>query len=260
MKSRSEVMKTRSQAAAEKKTSAAERTVPLPAADVSNVKVTCEACDTELLLGKLEKRADGDYECSECAAPIKVSKTKVDKLFNGDDTDAGVVAGDEDEERAAIQEEAKPKKKDGARSGVFCGECGAEWPVLNGEPTNNCGHKAKGVDDPAKATKPKAVTASGVSTPKGTATMRIQGEPVVTISGTRVSVAWGKVVFPVGEPRGYKFSNMDIGSHIIARELAPGEDLRQVVAAMIADLRWIADLAFETQFSWYKEKLGIIDK
>ncbi len=259
MKSRSEVLKSRTTAA---KPSATERTIPLPNVPVANVlQITCKACEEAMPVAKLEKRADGSYECLHCAAPI----------FGGDDSD-------EDVEREAIQEEAK-STVNAARSGAFCGECGAEWPLLKGIPSINCGHmKARRVSSPAEASKHKPVTASGVaaktsSVPSPAADITPScpipslvlpfmpiGTPSVSLVGNRLSIAWGKITFPVGEPRGFKFSNMEIGSNIIMRDVGPGEDWREVAKTILADLQWIAEQAFETQYAWYKTKLRIIDK
>lgn len=259
MKSRSEVLKSRSEAVATKKSSTAERTIPLP----NVLEVTCKACEEAMPITKLEKRSDGTYECLHCAAPI----------FADD-------SADEDVERKAIQEEAKSSTANAARSGAFCGECGAEWPLIKGLPSINCGHmKAKRVSSSAEASKPKPVTASGVASkpaskptadaggdlvPASTTTAKIpqmpQVVPTISLVNNRLSITWGKTIFPVGEPRGFKFSNMDVGANIITRDVQPGEDWREVATTIIADLQWITEQSFNAQYAWYKQKLGIIDK
>lgn len=259
MKSRSEVLAEKA-----KKASAAERTVPLPLEkpekkpeveekpEPTGDTVTCPACEEKLEIAKLEKREDGSYECSECAAPIPADgKVKAEKP------------------KADKPKADKPKKDAEAsvetRTGSFCGDCGAEWPVLNGKTHINCGHtKALRVDDPRKATNMKGVTASGVANPPdgppSVHTPPSYGAPIVAVLGNRISIGWGKTTFPFGEiTNGPKYANFDIPSQIITVDLPEGADRVDAARSIIADLQKIADLAFDTQYAWYKKKLRILD-
>ena len=259
MKSRSEVM------AAKK--SAAERTVPLPldkpeskteskAKSVpddepdDDAMVECEACESKLDLRALEKREDGQYECSECAAPIKVgAKAKT----NG----------------AKAKESAEEPKKQAvnqARSGNFCGTCGAEWPLLDGQIHINCGHtKALRIDDPRKATMMKGVTASGAANAPATSpTAHVPPpyaeQPTVILTGNRISIGWGKSSFPYGEiTNGPKYANFEVPTQIVTVELPLNTDRVEAARAILADLQKIADLAFDTQYKWYVARLRSID-
>jgi len=252
-------MKTRSEILAErKKKSAEERTRPLFDTDEdstteeetstsltpksSGVIVTCEACESELDTGKLERREDGDFECSECAAPIKFG-SKAKKV-------------ESKKVEPKKERDAKPTEQaeNRARSGDYCGECGAEWAVLNGKPLINCGHmKALRVDDPRKAKKPATVTASGVMNPP-------TSTPTVKIEGNRLSVAWGKTTFPFGEiTDGPKYANFEVPQQFITVDLQPDADRVEEARKVIADLQKIADLVFEAEYTWYKKKLRSLD-
>lgn len=82
----------------------------------------------------------------------------------------------------------------------------------------------------------------------------------MTVDGNRITMVWGKVIFPVGEAQGVsKFSNMDIGPFTISETFEQATFL-ETVRRMIANLQKIAGMAFDTQFVWYKEKLGLLDK
>lgn len=282
MKSRSEALRSRSDV---KKKSAAERTPNMfekkdePKTEVREKKetssdvVTCEACEAETPIAKLEK--DGDkFRCPECAGVIKLDGAKPSKKEEKktppkeeptDDTDAG---DDEEESESAEDVPASEKKTKGPKDGEtagYCGECGSAWPFMDGKPWPNCGHKkAIRVDDPRKATNMKKLTPSGVTVPpQGPIEVHVQptsSQPTISISGNRLSVGWGKVIFPVGEPRGFKFSNMEVAQQIITVELPEGADRVKAAREILAELQQIADLAFDTQFAWYKQKLGLLDK
>lgn len=250
-------MKSRSEVLAEKKKSAAERTVPMfdkkseekpktnGTASSSGDMVRCEACEEEMSLAKLDKRDDGQYECMHCAAPIKVGKSETKK--------------------AESKTETKKPKLD-TKSGSFCGDCGAEWLVEDdGSFVINCGHtKALRVDDPRKATKMKGATASGVPNipPHDVKTEKppIGPLPSVSIQGNRISIGWGKCTFPVGEARGMKYANMEIPQQIITVELPEGSDRVKAARDILAELQKIADVAFDTQFKWFCDKLKLLDK
>lgn len=259
MKSRSEVMKTRSQAAAEKKTSAAERTKPMFDENaVAPTDVKCEACEEISKIKDLERRDDGTLECPHCAAPMVADKpskleSKKPPREPGDDTD---------EIEKELEEERKQKAKDAPKntssSGSYCGDCGAEWPLLKGEVLRNCGHKkALEVDDPRKAKNMRDVTASGITkVPDGPVQKNDHPTgPSFALNGRRISLTWGEATFPIAQ-----YSSMKVGNFIMSRELQEGEDPLEVATRMLADLQKIADTSFDTQFAWYRKKLGLIER
>lgn len=259
MKSRSEVLKDRQASKSEKveKPSSVERTKPMFDNKDSTLSVKCEECDDVVEVAKLTKRADGRYECSSCAAPIEASK-----IFKGTEPEKKSKTS-----APEIKAEEKPslEKKSRARSGVFCGECGAEWPYLKGEIVKNCGHAVDSVDDPYKARVRRNVTPSGVvqkpaNLDTSPTAVESSEKTEVTFSGNRISITWGRMKFPVGEKHGFKYSDMEIGSHIITVELAPGADRVQAAKSIIADLQKIAERAFEVQYRWYLDKLDVVAK
>lgn len=252
MKTRAEMMQEKKDAEAKKasKTSAAERTIPILGTEVS---VKCPACDETVTLKGLASRADGKFECPECAAPIEsgVKSTKVEKP-------------------AEKPAEEKPTKAEettsGARSANFCGKCGAEWPLINGKVSINCGHtRALRVDDPRKAENMKSVTSSGVASPPAEPPSRYLAPtspaPTTTVDHDtkRVFASWGKMSFPVGEALGIgKYNNMEIGPFSLSEPFSEGVNLDELVRRMSADMQKMADEAFDTQLVWFKEKLGLL--
>jgi hypothetical protein len=263
-------MKTRSQAVSEKKPSAAERTKPMFDEEaLAPTSLKCEACEEVSKVSDLEKRDDGSYECPHCAAPMEVSEAKPAKAAKkpappverepGDDTD--IIEQEMEEERKAakkVEASKKETKSVETRTGDYCGDCGAEWPALLGKTQINCGHtKAVRVDDPRKATRMRDVTASGVTNPPAGPISKVDhpNQPQVAISGRRISLTWGEATFPVAQ-----YSSMKVGNMIMSREVSEGEDPVDVARRMLADLQKIADVAFDTQFAWYRKKLGLIEK
>ncbi len=247
MKSRSEIMRERATAEASK-SSASSRTLDIPGTEGSKT-VHCPDCEIDLSTGDLKKRKDGMYECSSCAMPLKVGEQPTKK-------------------EVVTETKSEPNKGEStARSKDFCGQCGCEWPLVNGKTVISCGHmRAIRVDDPRKAEQMKQATASGVtnipSTPVS-AHLPPLGTPmpVTTIVGNTIYMSWGKIIFPVGEALGVsKFSNMDIGPFSLTQTVPQGSTVEVTVRGMLADLQKIADLAFDTQFVWYKKKLGVLDK
>lgn len=241
-------MKSRSEIIAER--NAAKKNIEEEKPKSSSKTLHCDDCDKDYPIGDLAKREDGDYECAGCAMPLKVGGTKVEKK---DDAVSRVIDKKKNGAAATVQ----------TRTGGFCGKCGAEWPLMNGKYIQNCGHgDALRVDDPRKATNVKASTASGVtqmpSEPPSSHT--IPPNVKMTVEGNRITMAWGKVIFPVGEAQGVsKFSNMDIGPFSISETFEPSTFI-ETVRRMLANLQQIADMTFDTQFVWYKEKLGLLDK
>lgn len=244
MKSRSEVL------AEKKKTPASERTVPMfdrdeekPAEKVSHVKsgttVKCSACEEEMPLDKLEKRDDGAYECMHCAAPIRIGKTEP-------------------------KSEEKPKgPKNPERK--YCGECASEWPIVNGGFVINCGHvAAERVDHPTKAkrNKPPAglqTRSQDVPLPlfaKSQETSETRPGPLsAQREGNKLFIPWGKARCPID-----RFNAFEVGGFGLTVELSPGENVVEKARSMIAELRQIADIAFDEQKKWYLEKLAGLQK
>lgn len=265
MKSRSEVLKSRSQVVVEKKTTAAERTKPMfDDATTAPTSVKCDACEETSKISDLEKRDDGTYECPHCANPIEVKGLKKGKKEEappmrepGDDTDV-IEKEMEEDRKAKAKEENSKKAKVETRTSEYCGECGSEWPTLDGKTVINCGHKnALRVDDPRKAKNMRAATPSGVTVPPASPVSMTPNPtaPVLAVAGRRISLTWGESTFPIAQ-----YSNMKVGNFIMSREVANDEDPVEVARRMLADLQKIADTAFDTQVAWYKKKLGLLDK
>lgn len=283
MKSRSEALRSRSEVK-KSKSSAAERTPDMfekkdekkseepEKKEAAEGEVTCEACETTTAIEKLEED-DGKLRCPECAAVIKLDKKstakskddkskKEEKVEEKDDDEDEEDEEDEESESAedAPLDPKKARPKDGEVSG-YCGECGSPWPYMKGEPWVNCGHgKAIRVDDPRKAKRMEKVTPGGITVPPTTPLEtherpKFAPSPEVSFSGNRMSISWGKMIFPAGESRGFKFSNMETAQQIITVELPPGADRVKAAREIVAELQQIADIAFEAQFTWYLEKL-----
>jgi hypothetical protein len=272
MKTRAEVLRERKaakEAAAstrvDAKPTAAERTVPLPAA-VPGAIAKCGECGAEAEAEKCTVRADGFAECPECGAPVKLSPPK----------------------RDPARELKDPHKK-------WCGQCGSEWPIVenqNGQRFHiNCGHMtAERVDDPRKAkkfdppaglqtvaqkeverrnaedakaasgkseepkpAKPARAAEKGFTPPAAAADPRPAafGPGPVTVSGNRLSIPWGESRMPVDA-----YNNFKCGGHIITVEIPEGADRVAVAREIIQDLQQIAELLFRQQKAWYAEKLA----
>lgn len=253
MKTRAEMLRERNAAKDTKssKPSAAERTLPIPEVSFIPVEVRCQACGEVSKTEGITRREDGALECPECAAPILVDQNAKDS-----------------QKPTSTEEKPKadpPKEKTNGvhtKTGNFCGDCGAEWPVADGKTIMSCGHtKALRVDDPRKAKDMQPVTSSGMTKPPPEPPSIHTGptpHPTVTVQGNRMSIGWGKTSFPVGEAAGFKFSNMEVPTQIITVELAPGDDRVKAAREIFADLQKIADMAFDTQFDWYKKKLKLM--
>lgn len=232
MKTRSEMLKMRSEGS-KPKTSAAERTIPLPLPEDSR-KIICEGCDAEQLVSELKDRGDGHLECKECGMAIR-AKDAVRVAKHSTDVSS--------------QPDTKIPNGFPATGKMFCSVCATEWPYMNGKPYINCGHMhAKPVDDPLKAEQIKPPAGHGtprVSSPSST--------PVIhsRIVGTRLLVTWEKSRHPVDQ-----FNHFYVGPFHIEEELTPGTNRVEAAEAILTDLQAIADIAYKMQSMWYAKKLG----
>lgn len=252
-------MRSRSEAARSK-----GETKQVPVVSPSAI-VKCAACEEDSIASKCTRRADGALECPSCGAPV--------------------VYG------AKVRVEEPPREPERK----YCGECGSEWPLVNGRPHINCGHvRAERIADPRKARNygppaglqtrsdkareardiedavirdlveraPAEVDAKKLLEQDKARLVRSAAEatrlgltPQVAIAGNRVSVQWGKSTFPVAP-----YANFSVGEFYRSTELAEGDDPVAVARAMLAELRAIADHAFAEQRAWYEEKLETLSK
>lgn len=246
-------MKSRSEIIAQRKAEAAAAKSKPSADKKKGGTVYCEDCDETLPIEGLNRREDGKYECSGCAMPLEVG-ARAHQLAS-----QGGTIRTEPLDKAI--EDKKAKGDNAARTGSYCGECGAEWPMLDGKRVINCGHmRAIRVDDPRKATNMKGATASGApNPPAGPPTVHaLPSNVTVAVDGNSIRMAWGKAIFPVGEMIGIsKFSNMEIGPFSLTEAYDVSRH-SEIVTRMFANLQKMADTAFDLQLVWFKEKLGLI--
>lgn len=263
MKTRSEMLAAKS----EKKSSAAERTVPLPMKPSGEVH--CDVCEEDMESADLTTRADGFLECSSCGAPLDIKGApKVTKELEKPKTKSF-----SKEERKAIEEakagKDKSKKNVSDRSDtipfptheppdpIYCGECASPWVMANGTLFKNCGHSgALPVSDPRLATKIKPP--AGVGTPKIPSgeiahPVSTSASPTITFSNNRLSIGWPEASFPIVD----QYNRMKIPSAIVTVELGPNDDRVEVAKKILVELQKIADLSFDVGLAWYKRKLGI---
>lgn len=251
-------MKSRSEILAERKAAAASSEKPKQEAQKGAANtIYCKECDETFAVADLTRREDGKYECGSCAMPLSpMTKERALQLAS-----EGGTIRTEPLDKAIASDAKKAKGENTARSSSYCGECGAEWPLINGKIHMNCGHvRALRVDDPRKANAMKATTASGApNPPAGPPSMHVVPPNVsMTIEGNSLRMAWGKAIFPVGELLGQsKFSNMEIGPFSLT-ETYDSARHDEIVGRMLANLQQMADRAFDVQLLWFKEKLGLI--
>ena len=273
MKSRSEALRSRSEAKA--KPSAEERTLPLTVPP--GAKVRCEACAAISEAEKCATRADGTAECPECGGPVLL----VDPASAPPPASA--------ERKAVAEKPARKEPKDPHRK--YCGECGSEWTFTDaGLPFINCGHtNAERIEDPRKAKKygPPAgigyrvdveverrnkadADAAASSAPKAEGP-KVMGVPIPTIgvkvatdpldasapapkSGTRMTILWGEARMPYDQ-----FNGIKVGGHMVTFDVPEGEaEAERAIAQAVGKLEEIADVLFERQKAWYDRKLRLL--
>lgn len=267
MRKRSEVSKDTKKSEEPKpgpKPPAVERTAPLFTDAAGDSQVKCPACDDVNPLEKWTLRSDKKTrECPSCGAPLE-ALVAVGAADPAPDPDEVVVDEEGDARtRAEMNEkhdlpgprpaDVQTKGKAGPPRKTYCGECAAEWAVVDGHPWMNCGHAgAEGVDDPRKAKRwnPPA----GIGTPR---TPNIpQTAPVfpagaeITFTGPKLHVSWGEARFPIDA-----YNNFKVGPFSITATLHPDERITETASRMLAELRAIAELAFAAERKWYEEHL-----
>jgi hypothetical protein len=247
--------------------------------DDPNAIVTCAVCEESSKVGDCTKReSDGVLECALCGAPIEsapIATTNVEiaKENNPDvpmaadvkdppaKAPATVEDNDQRVERADEIPPGPPRSKTlpfqapmtetRARTvlGVahppehvpapetYCGECGAQWPIVDGKIWPNCGHEAPSVDSPTKANK--------YNPPAGASRARVLGR---TLYVTR-----GRATFPT-----VAYGSFHIGPFNLSAELGPDANIIEVARSLRADLKKIADEAFEEELNWYEQKLATV--
>lgn len=219
------------------KASAADRTIPMFAdkeskkVDVKNITVSCDACEFEGVVAKLEQRPDGDFECPECGAPIEVGK-ETKKALKESTTSSKPV------EKEKVESKSKKEKgESSATTGVFCSECGTQWAKLHGKAYAICGHKADGVDDPSNA---KRIFPPG-------------GAQWPTVK--KVRVIYGEQMFRIADYSTFRTPVIELEA-----EIQSGQDWKEVKNQLFLQAKKAADESFEEIFASYMEKLGLIRK
>lgn len=237
------------------KTSAAERTLPLLP---EGATVLCPECLRENPAKDATRRADGSLECPECGAPCELTRAQEKEVESIPDRRASQSAL----ARPHANGEAAKQPK------AYCNECGTEWLRVDGRPFPNCGHTDGFIYDPAEAKNygppaghpqppppaKKAPAPDPQRPPPSEARLPVRAPELVT--GKRVEVAVGKMVFKLGD---YGV-NLTVGPFDAAGEVADGEDHAAAGMRLLAQLRQLADTAFAEQLAWYASRLGIIEK
>ena len=257
MKKRSEIVKKRSEIVRD--------------ASPATGTVVCYACEGTIDRSRITtKRDDGTWECPECGCAIVADDSKKVDMS----------------ERADALAPLNPERK-------WCGTCGSEWPIVNGQFMINCGHMhAARVDDPRKATSfnppgglqtrpkmeaaqrdaaeraaaraenvdvndgPPAASSDEVATKKKN-TGRDTSGFTATTQAPKISVDGNRLSVEWGKatfPLGM-MQNFAVGSFFASVEHAPGERLK-AFREILADFEKMANEAFAKQRAWYLEKLG----
>lgn len=262
MRKRSEVIRKRSEVDTPK-SSAEERTLPIPGTEKPSSIQKCGACGDDFDLKEAKQRTDGKYECSHCGAALDTG---------------GPAPPPQPDKKPASTELKDPHRK-------YCGECASEWPIVDGPRGKhfviNCGHttaiRVAHPDEAKRNAPPAGLQTRSLDVPKPSsdrsdeprpgggsrATMPKDNAkadygfntsppaPKVVIEGNRMSVLWGKSTFPLG-----MMSNFTVGDVFLSTELPEGANRVAEAKKIIADLKEIADHAFNVQSKWYLEKLG----
>lgn len=249
MKSRSEMLKARSSVETKKPT-AAERTVAMfKDDDAKDENIHCGECDEDNLRSAFSTRDDGLLECPSCAMPVEATK----KTKRAPEASL--------KQDAVVTKPSKKVETGGPKNPhlKYCGQCGAEWPIVDAKFWINCGHMtAERIEHPSKATKPGPP--AGLHGRSENVEMKPNGvhkvshhESTVTVSGNRVSVTWGEASFEVSS-----FNRFRVGSFIASSDILEGETMMSTAKRLLGELEQLADVAFKTQKTWYEKKLGLL--
>lgn len=263
-------MRSRSDAKKAKKIStapAAERTVPI-VYDDPEASVKCTVCEEVAAVKTCTRSDKGALECPACGAPIETVPMKTTQAIEEDipfpenktitsprkpvfETKNEIAKQDAmlkdavlpslapsvpdmvEAQRRIPAHEAPPK--------AYCGACGTELAIVNGKLWANCGHNVEPVDTPTKAER--------YSPPGGSAR--------ATVLGRTLRVTRGKANF--GYP-GMNFGGFSIGPYDVTMEVGPQVNLVEAARGIRADLKKIADEAFEEEMKWYEQKLAQLAK
>lgn len=269
MKPRS--LKPRSSKPATPKPSAEDRTVPMNLDPDEGGNIKCPTCDEVSPGSRVTVRPDGKLECPACGSALPPPSSNAGRLKPVPPPAPETPPAASQAQRRPIATEPLPK--------VYCNECGAEWYRVDDKPFPNCGHTDGFVHDPAKARrynppagharltaldggkgKPTAMIATagggGGSLPAGVPSVAATSSAVmIARQGNRLTMEWGKTNFMVAQ-----HSSMGVGPFTLSAELPEGANEVDAARSMLADLRKIADEAFDETWKWYQEKLGILDK
>lgn len=238
-----------------KKTSAAERTVPLPMKG-SDVEVQCSepSCNVISIASNLTKRDDGMLECSACGMPIEDPGAGATVAPVGAPGKNVTVPSTKTESSTRVDEEPKMTPFSGI-TGFFCGECAGDLVMVRGGLTWPCGHTdapavhkpehAKRIDPSASRSRPRVLPSQSGDRVE---TMRVEE----TESGPRLHLEWGPAMFRVAE-----FSNFHTGTIAVTQPIVRGS-LVDAARQARKEMRTIADEDFREKLQWYLEKLGLV--
>lgn len=242
------------------KPSAADRTVPMQYDD-PNAIVKCTTCEEESEVGKCSKKDNGTLECPACGAPIEgaakpgVTKTE-DKKADEDDAPSEDVQPTERPKKVPAFQPAMSETKARAMLGMplkdapahepppkgYCAQCGAEAALVDGKLWLGCGHASKDgsvsfgiVDDPKKA--------ANYGPPAGV--------PRAVVIGRTLHVSRGRHTFPT-----VAYGGFHVGPFSASAEVGPDANLVDVARSLRAQLKKIADEAFDEELEWYEQKLN----
>lgn len=234
MKKRSEVMAAKKRSEAEedskKKSSASDRTIPLfEETKLFKNEIRCDACEETSELDDLIRSEKGTYECNHCGARIDVSKPE-SKKKESPPSPQPVEKKLESDPRGKIAK--LPNTSD---TGVYCEECGTQWPRVHEEIWKICGHKGNAVDDPSLAKQIK----------------HLAGQPMPVVKKVRVVI--GEAMFRIAD-----FSIFRTPVVELEAEVKPNEDYREVQKRLYLEAKRQADEAFHDIHESYMQKLGFI--
>ena len=199
--------------------------------------VTCPLCDHSTTLDKCTTSESGAIECPACGGHIQPGEGDLEPTEKPPEKPHKPIPFQpmsESRAHAVLGRAWEPKVETEPPPKAFCSVCGAEWSMVKGKPWPNCGHTAEPTDDPNKAKR--------YNPPAGAAVAALQGR---TLNVTR-----GKHTFPT-----VAYGSIHVGPFSVSVETTPDMNLVEVARKIRADLRTIANEAYEEEMEWYEEKI-----
>lgn len=231
-------MKKRSEVMAGKKSSAAERTIPLfgekKLFEKPKGKVVCGSCDEEVAVEDLIENGS-KRECSECGAPIELPKVSVSVVKKESTSSPRLVEKNEEKMSPRGDGLKLPKLPNTSETGVFCEECGCQWPRVQDDIWKICGHKCNAVDDPGLARQIK----------------HLAGQPIPVVK--KIRVVFGEQMYRVADYCTFRSPIVEMEA-----EVGPKDDYREVRERLFLEAKRQVDEAFHEIYESYMQKLGFI--